>query len=77
MSNIEGMEEVLKEEEQGVGGRPPPVGKKRKTRKLTNLDFEDEEEDEDSEEEYKASEYVLWFKRTPDFSFWVFYQTFN
>ena len=55
MANIEGMDEVLREEEEGVGGRPPPVARKRKSRKLTDLDFEEDEE-EDESEEYKASE---------------------
>ncbi len=57
IANIEGMDEVLrKEEEEGLGadGRPPPVSRRRKSRKLTDLDAEEEEEDES--EEYKASE---------------------
>ncbi len=55
IANIEGMDEVLrKEEEEGVGGRPPPVSRRKKARKLTDLDADEEEEDES--EEYKASE---------------------
>ena len=50
ITNITGMEDI---------GPPSPVSKrKRKSRKLTNLDTD---EDSDESEEYQASEYVLNF----------------